>query len=174
MTNIFLSLGSNIGDRFSNLQKAIRYLSESTTILKESSIYETAPVGAIKQNNFYNMMIEVKTYFSADELLLQCLGIEKKIGRIREKKWGPRLIDIDIITFGQEEVNRNGLSIPHPEFANRRFVLEPFAEIAADFLILNHSVSDYLQSCTDSSQIKKLQSEPISNTVSFATKRTHG
>lgn len=127
----FLSLGTNIGDRLDNLQTALRFLrlSEGVTIEKLSSIYETEPVGYTEQPAFLNMAIQVSTSLSAEELLELCLSLEQKLGRIREFKWGPRIIDLDILLYNQDNIKSEKLIVPHPRMHERAFVLVPLIEI---------------------------------------------
>lgn len=128
----FLSLGSNIGDKQANLQEAIHLLKqhEKINIQKVSSIYETDPVGYEEQADFYNIVIEIDTTLTPEALLSFCLQTEKELGRVHLFKWGPRLIDIDILLY--QGVIRSGatLKIPHPYMKERAFVMAPLLEIA--------------------------------------------
>lgn len=159
MTEFFLSLGTNMGNRLANLEQAIELICQFSQLIKRSSIYESSPLGEIEQNNFLNMILHLKTRYSAHELLEKALASENKMGRVRKEKWGPRLIDIDIIAYGNEVFKDKGLQIPHPEFAKRRFVLEPFCEVAPDFRIDEKTIADYLKDCPDQSQIQRIQEE---------------
>ncbi|OCA91583.1 2-amino-4-hydroxy-6-hydroxymethyldihydropteridine diphosphokinase [Pseudobacillus wudalianchiensis] len=127
----FLSLGTNLGDRFANLQAALHLLQsyEAVTVGKLSSIYETEPVGYTDQPAFLNMVIQVTTSLSAEELLDLCLSIEQELGRIREFKWGPRIIDLDILMYNQDNIESEKLIVPHPRMHERAFVLVPLIEI---------------------------------------------
>lgn len=131
MDRVFLGLGSNLGDRYDNLQQAIRLISSipEINLVKSSSIYETKPFGYLEQPNFLNMVIEINTSLKADELLKTILNIEKDIGRIREKRWGPRIIDIDILLYGNDSIDSEDLKVPHPYICERLFVLIPLKEI---------------------------------------------
>ncbi|RMD94604.1 MAG: 2-amino-4-hydroxy-6-hydroxymethyldihydropteridine diphosphokinase [Calditrichaeota bacterium] len=133
--HIFLGLGSNVGDRLNNLREAIQRISSlpNTHIIKMSSIYETEPVGFKDQGLFYNMALEISTKLSPEELLDALKEIEKRMGRIPTVRWGPRIIDIDILYWDQEVMETPRLKIPHAEIENRRFVLETLNEIAPDF-----------------------------------------
>lgn len=133
---VYLSLGSNIGDRSNNLNTAIRYIENlpDTFITKKSSILNTEPFGFTDQDDFLNMCLEIETQFTPHELLDELLAIEKKMGRIREFKWGPRNIDIDILFYDKEIINTHNLALPHPYIAERDFVLTPLSEIAGDFI----------------------------------------
>lgn len=134
MKRVFLSLGSNIEPRERYLREALALLAnyEEIKIQKKSSIYETDPVGFLDQDNFLNMVIEIYTSFTMLELLDACQAIEKKLGRKRTVRNGPRTIDLDILLYNQENRQLDRLRIPHPRIHERAFVLIPFAEIAPD------------------------------------------
>ncbi|OZI10344.1 2-amino-4-hydroxy-6-hydroxymethyldihydropteridine diphosphokinase [Bacillaceae bacterium SAS-127] len=127
----YLSLGTNVGDRLANLQAALTSLQndEYITIEEISSIYETDPVGYTDQANFLNMAIKICTPLSAEELLDKCLSIEAQLGRVREIKWGPRTIDLDILLYNQDNIESEKLIVPHPRMHERAFVLIPLLEI---------------------------------------------
>ena len=131
----FLGIGSNLKDRKSNLDKAINLLgkSDKIQILEVSSIYESLPVSHIDQGNFLNMVIKIKCKFSAEGLLDIIKNIESKMGRIIYLDKGPRLIDIDILSFGNLKISNKNLDIPHLRIKERRFVLLPWSEIQSDF-----------------------------------------
>lgn len=136
MNNIaYLSLGSNMGDREKNLSSAIFHLSENNQIqiVKSSSIYETDPVGYTNQDKFLNIVIQILTSLSPEELLNVCLKIEEKLGRKRVIRWGPRNIDLDILLYNQENIETEDLVIPHPRMFERAFVMIPLLEIEPDF-----------------------------------------
>lgn len=132
-TSIFLSLGSNLGDRASNLQTAIKEISQFTELKGQSSIYETSPMGYKEQCHFLNQVIEIYTELSALELIFRIEEIEHKMGRVRETENGPRTIDIDILFYGQTIINQQNLQIPHPRIEERKFVLIPLEEIAPEY-----------------------------------------
>ncbi len=127
----YLSLGSNIGDRLKNLQGAVDALTllPRTKVTAVSSVYETEPVGLKEQRSFYNIAVKVETSLSPRCLLGACLGIEASMGRIRNIKNGPRIIDIDLILYDNEKYNDEELTLPHKEMNNRAFVLVPLTEI---------------------------------------------
>jgi 2-amino-4-hydroxy-6-hydroxymethyldihydropteridine diphosphokinase len=127
---VYISLGSNVGGRSANLQAAIDRLGEVGSIKAKSGFYETEPVELRDQPWFLNSVIAIETSLSPLELLKKVLAIEQEMGRIRMRDKGPRSIDIDILLFGDEVVEERGLKIPHPAMHQRRFVLEPLAEIA--------------------------------------------
>ena len=127
---VYLSLGSNLGDRAANLNAAINRLRSLGEVLQVSSLYETEPVEFTAQPWFLNCAIELDTEQTAQQLIEAILEIERQMGRTRTQKKGPRSIDIDILLFGNSTIDTKGLSIPHPGLQERRFVLEPLAEIA--------------------------------------------
>ena len=131
---VYLSLGSNVGDRSANLRTAIARLGEGGTVKAVSGFYETEPVELRDQPWFLNCVVALETSLSPAELLEKVLAIEQEMGRLRMKDKGPRSIDIDILLFGDRVVDERGLKIPHPAMQERRFVLEPLAEIAPQVL----------------------------------------
>jgi 2-amino-4-hydroxy-6-hydroxymethyldihydropteridine diphosphokinase len=158
-SGIFLLLGTNLGDRMNNLANA-RLLIESFVgrISRASSVFETAAWGKTDQPSFYNQVIVIDTSDAPQQLLAKILSLEHSMGRVREEKWGPRVIDVDILFFNDLIVNDVNLSIPHIGIPGRRFVLEPLNEIAPDFFHpgLRKTVRELLQSCNDPSSVKKL------------------
>jgi 2-amino-4-hydroxy-6-hydroxymethyldihydropteridine diphosphokinase len=129
----YLALGSNLGDRLENLQGAVDLLSATggVQVLRSSRVYETAPVGP-PQPDYLNAVIEVSTSLAAGGLLRACLAVEEQMGRVRAERWGPRVIDIDLLTYGDEEIDEPGLQVPHPRMHERGFVLAPLLELTAD------------------------------------------
>jgi len=133
MNGIYLGLGTNMGNKSANLNNALHLISTNIgPVLKKSSIVETEAWGKTDQPNFFNMVIQINTTLSPKQLLDKCQYIEKKLGRIRTEKWGPRVIDIDILYYHNEVVNEEKLIIPHPYIKERDFVLEPLNEILED------------------------------------------
>ncbi|QDI91534.1 2-amino-4-hydroxy-6-hydroxymethyldihydropteridine diphosphokinase [Salicibibacter halophilus] len=133
MNTAYVALGSNIGDRTGYLQKALREMSQEQTIelFSISSIYETEPVGLEAQPYFLNMAVALKTNDSADFLLAKLQSIELRLDRVRNKEQnGPRTMDLDILLFNDENMEKNRLCIPHPRMHERAFVLVPMSEIA--------------------------------------------
>ena len=130
----YLSLGSNLGDRKAYLKQAVQELSNlpDTCLDTVSSIYETPPWGLTNQPAFLNICIGIDTGLTPQVLLARCLEIERKLGRERTIRWGPRVLDIDILTFGNMKLDVYGLTLPHPSMMERAFVLKPLAEIAPD------------------------------------------
>ena len=156
----YLLLGGNLGNREENLTNAIRHLAlEVGEIVALSSIYETAAWGKTDQPAFLNQAVGVSTKLSAIELLNKALGIEQKLGRIRGEKWGERLIDIDLILYGKEIINIEGrLHIPHPYMQERKFVMQPLAEIAPDVKhpVLKKTIFELNENITDDLEVNKL------------------
>lgn len=130
----FLGLGSNLGDRAGNIKEALRRLSEipGIKVEKVSSLYETEPMGLLEQPNFINAVAKIKTNLSPTDLLAAVLKIEHGIGRVRTVRWGPRIIDIDILMYNNVSINTPELIIPHPRMQERAFVMIPLYEIAPD------------------------------------------
>jgi 2-amino-4-hydroxy-6-hydroxymethyldihydropteridine diphosphokinase len=141
---VYLSLGSNVGDRAGNLHAAIDRLRVLGEVVSVSSFYETEPVEFTSQPWFLNCAVKLNTNQIPQELLAGILDIEQQLGRRRGQKKGPRAIDLDILLFGNAIVDDHGLTIPHPAMHERRFVLEPLAEIAPDVLhpILQRTIRD--------------------------------
>jgi 2-amino-4-hydroxy-6-hydroxymethyldihydropteridine diphosphokinase len=131
---VYLSLGSNVGDRSANLRAAIERLGEAGAVRTVSGFYESEPVELRDQPWFLNCVVALETSDSPEALLQRVLAIEQEMGRLRTKSKGPRLIDIDILLFSDHVVEERGLKIPHPAMHQRRFVLEPLAEIAPEAL----------------------------------------
>ncbi|RIW29843.1 2-amino-4-hydroxy-6-hydroxymethyldihydropteridine diphosphokinase [Bacillus salacetis] len=128
----YLSLGSNEGNREQYLKEAIKRLNQDPEIEVAgiSSIYETDPVGFTEQGQFLNLVLKVRTSLSAERLLQQCLRVEKDLGREREFRWGPRTIDLDILLYNQENIEKEDLIVPHPRMHERAFVLVPLTELS--------------------------------------------
>lgn len=133
MNTVYIALGSNLGDRAGNLADARRRMEQlEISVQRESSIYETPPWGVLEQPRFLNQVVEAATEWLPRQLLSRLLRIEREMGRRRTIRNGPRNIDLDILLFGNARVSVAGLEIPHPRMGERRFVLEPLAEIAGD------------------------------------------
>jgi 2-amino-4-hydroxy-6-hydroxymethyldihydropteridine diphosphokinase len=144
----FIALGSNMGNRYDYLLKAVQLLKSNSKVqlVNYSSIYETDPVGYEDQDLFLNMVIEIKTDYKALELLDHCLQIELELGRKRDIRWGPRTLDIDILTFNQENIETEKLIVPHPRMIERAFVMIPLLEIHRDISVpgLERPLKSYL------------------------------
>jgi len=154
---IYIGLGSNLGNRLANIRKAIELMKEEgIEIMKESSIYETEPVGYKEQGWFLNSVVKARTQFSPEGLWKRLEKIEKVMGREREIKWGPRIIDLDILFYGNKVLNGKQLQIPHPELHKRRFVLLPLKEIAPELVhpVLNKTIGEILGELKDNSEVR--------------------
>lgn len=130
LVTVYLSLGSNMGDRRENIEKAIDYLFQKLRVTEKSSMYDTEPIGNSEQPHFLNMVCQIKTMLKAADLLVLAKGIERKLGRMPGRPNSPRSIDIDILFYGDEVIKTPELTIPHPRLTERAFVLVPLAEIA--------------------------------------------
>jgi len=130
---IILSLGSNIGDKKSNLETAINQINKFSAIKKISSIYESEPILLKDQDNFYNLVLEIDYKKSVIELLQSTKDVERRMGRKKTVKYGPRIIDIDIVFFKNKIVNSKDLVIPHYDWSNRVFVVKPLSELFKEF-----------------------------------------
>jgi 2-amino-4-hydroxy-6-hydroxymethyldihydropteridine diphosphokinase len=142
-----VALGSNLGDRFDYLQKAVNEINllKEIEVLKISSVYETLPVGGPEQGNYLNAVITLNTRFEAEELLQRLLLIELGLGRQREIAWGPRTIDLDLIWFEDQTINLENLILPHPRAHERCFVIKPWLEIEPDARIGNIEIQEFLK-----------------------------
>jgi len=158
MNEAFLLTGGNIGDRKNYLWRAKKEIEERCgKILKQSSIYETAAWGKEDQEAFLNQVLKIETGLSSEELLHTILKVEEDLGRKRDLKYGPRIIDIDILFFNNEVIDLHGLKIPHPQIQNRKFVLVPLNEIAAEKIhpVFRKTVSRLLSECPDPLTVNK-------------------
>lgn len=142
MKTAFLGLGSNIGDRQEYLLQALRGLAAdpAITVVRCSSVYESKPVGVTEQPDFLNMVVEIGTMHPPLPLLAACLALEARLGRERRERWGPRVIDIDVLAYDQLHWNDDRLVLPHPRMHERSFVLTPLMEIAPELLVNGVSV----------------------------------
>ena len=144
MTDVYIGIGSNLGNKEENIKKAIDLLKEKCKILKVSALYQTEPMYYKNQDWFLNCAIKMETGLKPQELLEFLQSIEKKLGRVMTIKNGPRVIDLDILFYGSEIIKSNNLAIPHPKLHERLFVLEPLKEICPNFVhpALKRSVSE--------------------------------
>jgi 2-amino-4-hydroxy-6-hydroxymethyldihydropteridine diphosphokinase len=157
MNEVYLLLGSNEGKPEGNLLRARALIAEKCgAIGLQSSIYETEAWGVKEQAPFLNQALSIKTDFNPSNLLLSLKSIEKQLGRVETSKWGPRVIDIDILFYGQEKVNLPDLKIPHPYIQERRFTLVPMAEIAPQLRhpVLGKTMTELLRECADNSEVR--------------------
>ena len=147
LERIYLSLGTNLGNREQNLEAVLQELPPEVTILESSPVYQTEPWGYLDQPDFLNQVLAVETTLSPDELLDYVKGIEKKIGRKPSVRFGPRIVDIDILFYGDRIISEENLVIPHPRIKDRAFVLIPLAELDPDLIHpgTNSSISDLLE-----------------------------
>jgi 2-amino-4-hydroxy-6-hydroxymethyldihydropteridine diphosphokinase len=127
----FIGLGSNLGERESMIRLALDDLARlpSTTLVRASSLYDTEPVGDTEQPSFLNAVAQLETELPARQLLWNLLLIERRLGRVRTRRWGPRVIDLDLLLYGGEVLAEPGLTVPHPELIRRSFVLVPLVEL---------------------------------------------
>ena len=156
MNKSYLSLGSNEGNRSLWIAKAIELISiRCGSVLKQSAVYKTAAWGITTQPDFLNTVVCIETNKTATELLDSILGIETTLGRHRTVKWGPRIIDIDILFFNDDIIDSTELVVPHPFIQDRRFTLMPLAEIAPDYTHpkLNKTITELLATCPDKLEV---------------------
>jgi 2-amino-4-hydroxy-6-hydroxymethyldihydropteridine diphosphokinase len=141
-----IGLGSNVGDKRANISRAIALLTEpgDVRLVRASRLYRTAPWGVLDQDWFVNACISVATKLAPRELLARCLAVEQEMKRVREQRWGPRVIDADVLAYHDFTMNEPDLVLPHPRIAERAFVLVPLAEIAPDLEIQGHGLAHWL------------------------------
>lgn len=159
-SKVYLGLGSNMGNRYENLMRAIKAIStlNDTKLIKSSAIYETEPVGYLLQDKFLNMAVLIETGLNPLALLGKLQEIEAMLKRERTIHWGPRTMDIDILLYGRETLNLPELKIPHPEMLKRAFVLIPLRDIEPDMEIYGISIDRYINACNDKDGVKLYQS----------------
>jgi 2-amino-4-hydroxy-6-hydroxymethyldihydropteridine diphosphokinase len=156
LVKTFLLLGTNLGDREKQLQSAIQKITiQIGSVIQVSSIYETEPWGSVQQPNYLNQVVAIETTLSVEKVLEKALSIEQELGRIREVKWGARIIDIDVLYYGQETRQSESLTLPHPFLHVRRFTLIPLVEIAPDWQhpVLHLTNQALLERCPDKSDV---------------------
>lgn len=151
-----LGIGSNLGDRMANLQAAVDALAstEGIAIVALSDVYETAPVGGPDQDDFLNAVVVVDTVLAPLDLLDVCLSIEERSGRVREVRWGPRTLDVDVLAIDDLRVNDERLMLPHPRAAERAFVLAPWADVEPGRLVAGATIDLHLAKA-DSSGVER-------------------
>jgi 2-amino-4-hydroxy-6-hydroxymethyldihydropteridine diphosphokinase len=147
MTVAALGLGGNIGDAAAAMARALRELDAhgDCRLMAVSNLYRTPPWGKTDQADFFNCCALVETALPAPALLELCLDIEKGMKRVRTERWGPRTIDIDVLTFGNQSIVTESIEVPHPRMTERAFVLMPLADIAPDLQVRGKSVREWLQ-----------------------------
>ena len=158
MIDVFLLLGSNLGNRQGFLQMAIQHIeTDIAPVVKKSSVYETQSWGKTDTPDYLNQVIVLKTVLNPQIILQKILNIEIELGRKREEKWGSRTIDIDILFYGDDIIAEPGLNIPHPELHKRRFTLAPLDEIAPDFIhpVFKKSIFQLKSELKDNLIVKK-------------------
>ena len=156
MNKIFLHLGTNEEDRLKNLNAGIREIGEKIGIIsRKSNIYETEPWGLKDQNMFLNLVLELETVLTPEKLLSEIKKIELELGRVQMEKWGPRKIDIDILSYNDLIIHTKELTIPHPQIGNRNFVLIPLMELAPDMILpgYENSVEELYEMSRDTCEV---------------------
>lgn len=156
---IYIGLSTNLGDKIQNLTNAKKQLQKNKiNIINESSIYKTEAWGYEKQPEFFNQIIQISTNLNPNQLLTITQKIEKKLGKITLFKFGPRIIDIDILYYNNQIIHEPNLKIPHPQNQNRNFILVPLNQIATDFIdpITNNTIYQLLQKCQDTKKVSKI------------------
>ncbi|MGH7885839.1 MAG: 2-amino-4-hydroxy-6-hydroxymethyldihydropteridine diphosphokinase [Thermodesulfobacteriota bacterium] len=158
MYNSFIGIGSNLGMRIENCNNALEYISAFSEVASMSSLYKSEAAGYAEQPNFINAVIKIKTSLSPNNLLNSLKLIEKKMGREKTFRWGPRIIDLDILFYENLIIESSTLTIPHEELQKRRFVLEPLLEIEPDLIHpkYNMSIKDILKNLKDDKKIVKI------------------
>jgi 2-amino-4-hydroxy-6-hydroxymethyldihydropteridine diphosphokinase len=160
---VFIGVGSNLGDKVGNCRRAIEALlaDARNRIVQCSPLYQTEPVGKKEQDWFINGAFAMETSMEPAELLEFLLGVEKMMGRERRERWGPRVIDLDILIFGQQVINKEALEIPHPRLHERRFVLVPLRDIAPDLRhpLLGKTISQILEELPGGEKVFPLPQE---------------
>lgn len=160
MNVAYLLTGGNTGNRLQYLNKAVAEIKKHCgTILSKSSVYETAAWGIKEQNSFLNQALKLSTVLFPQELLDCLLQIEENLGRIRIEKYGPRIIDIDILLFNDDVIDARNLKIPHPELSNRRFALQCLNDVAPNIVhpVSKKTIAQILKECTDPLRVDKFE-----------------
>ncbi len=160
---VYIGIGSNLDSPAENCLKAVQRLNEhpDITLVTRSTLYRSEPFGKTDQDWFINCVVQIRTSLSPEELLQTCLSIEQAMGRTRNEKWGPRIIDLDILFYDDLILRREGLEIPHPGIPDRSFVLVPMNEIAPDFIHpgLKKNVETLLKEIPNPQQMSPLPSD---------------
>lgn len=153
----YIGLGGNLGDVFANMKSALRALdlSNQISVKSISNVYKTPPWGMEDQDWFLNACVSVETSLTPQELLKACLEAELELKRVRNVRWGPRTIDLDVLIFGEEHIVEENLQVPHPRIHERAFVLKPMADIAPDLPLQGKTIAEWLKNI-DTSEIQKI------------------
>ena len=161
MADVFIALGSNLGDRVCNLEDAVLGLRDFVDLIRPSPIYETEPKYLEDQPRFLNMVVAGKTALTASDLLNRLKELEASLGRTPSERYGPRLIDLDIIFFDDQRIDSPELTVPHPNLAERAFVLRPLADIAPDTRhpVSGKSVREMLNALPGDDGVERLRSD---------------
>ena len=156
----YIGIGSNLGSREKNCLAAMERMAthESIALTSRSSLYETEPFGKTDQNRFVNAVVQIETTLTPENLLETLLKIEQDMGRVRTEKWGPRIIDLDILFYEDQIIQEEALQIPHPGIPERSFVLVPMKEIAGDYIHpqLQKSMQALCESLTDREKVRRI------------------
>ena len=146
LTTAYLALGSNVGERLEQMRFALKLLgAEGVAIVAASPVYQNRAIGMGDADPFLNAVVEVQTELGPEALLDVCLAVENKLGRVRTGGWSPRTIDIDVLIFGQTDIDTERLQLPHPRIAERDFVLRPLADIAPELQLLGQPTQTLLE-----------------------------
>jgi 2-amino-4-hydroxy-6-hydroxymethyldihydropteridine diphosphokinase len=146
LTTAYLALGSNVGERLEQMRSALKLLrAEGVAIVTASPVYQNRAIGMGDADPFLNAVVEVQTELGPEALLDVCLAVENKLGRVRTGGWSPRTIDIDVLIFGQTDIDTERLQLPHPRIAERDFVLRPLADIAPELELLGQPAKTLLE-----------------------------
>ena len=157
MTNVFLGIGGNLGDRRGTMRAAVQALRPELARVQVSSLYETVAWGLTDQPDFLNAVLRGDTSLKPLELLDKIQAIENKLGRVREQHWGPRTIDIDILLYGSEVIDEPRLTVPHPYMTQRGFVLRPLADLAAGLTLPDGSLVGELLTTVSQDDLRRIE-----------------
>lgn len=171
LNTVYIALGSNVGDRLQNLQRALSCIKllHNTTVKSVSSVYETLPFGKTEQSDFYNAVIKIETGYSPNELLKELKRIEKQIGRIERERWGPREIDLDILLFNELNFSDEIITLPHKGIIYRDFVLFPLIEVEPELInpVYNRRYKDFVDELENKYIVKKLSDKLITENINL-------
>ncbi|HEY7563496.1 MAG TPA: 2-amino-4-hydroxy-6-hydroxymethyldihydropteridine diphosphokinase [Acidimicrobiia bacterium] len=152
-TRIAIGLGSNLGDRLAHLRSGLAGLASVGDLVAVSSLYETAPQGGPEQDDYLNAVATLTTAYDPGMVMATLLEIEAVAGRVRDKRFGPRTLDLDLLVYGDLTIDQPDLVVPHPRLHQRRFVLDPLAEVWPDAMVGGRTVADLAKSVTDQSVV---------------------